>query len=105
MMPRNFDSDLAKHLETVKNRVEWILLKYPSARNSDTMLQFIYLRIFEGINIPYVEWEKLSQLSLETVRRVRQKLQEEGKYLPTDPAVIERRRRLERKYRGTINSI
>jgi len=104
-MPINYDPELAEHLRTVKDRVEWILSKFPSARNSDTMLQFIYLRTFEGINIPYVEWEKISKLSLETVRRMRQKLQEEGKYLPTDPAVIERRKRLEKKYRGTINLI
>ncbi|MFP3190152.1 MAG: hypothetical protein RXR31_02705 [Thermoproteota archaeon] len=104
-MSINYDPDLAEHLKTVKARVEWILEKYPSARNSDTLLQFIYMRVFEGIDIPYVEWEKISKLSLETVRRMRQKLQEEGKYLPTNPEVLKRRKRLAEKYRGTINLI
>ena len=104
-MSINYDPDLAEHLKTGKARVEWILEKYPSARNSDTLLQFIYMRVFEGIDIPYVEWEKISKLSLETVRRMRQKLQEEGKYLPTNPEVLKRRKRLAEKYRGTINLI
>ncbi len=104
-MSINYGPDLAEHLKTVKARVEWILEKYPSARNSDTLLQFIYMRVVEGIDIPYVEWEKISKLSLETVRRMRQKLQEEGKYLPTNPNVLIRRKRMAEKYRGTINLI
>lgn len=101
----SYDPDLAKQLNTVKARVEWILKTYPSTRNSDTMLEWIYLRRFENINLPYIEFDRLSKISIETVSRVRRKIQEEGMYLPTDPAVLIKRQKRENSFRGTINRL
>ncbi len=99
-----YDPILASRLKTVKQRVEWILDKYPSARANDTLLVFIYLRKFYGIQISYVEWQKLRSISVESITRMRRKLQEEGKYLPDDD-VLNRRRTAEKSYRHTIKRV
>ncbi len=94
-----YNMELAEKLKQTKERVAWILEHYPSARNSDTLLEFLYLRIFEGIDIPYVTWERLSRISLETVTRMRRKLNEEGLYLPTDPEILKKRSKLKEDFR------
>jgi len=100
-----YDPVLAQHLKKVKDRVEWILQNYDSARNNDTVLEFIYMRKFENIQIPFVEWEKIRHISMETISRVRRKFQEQGKYMPTSRYVIEKRKRAEKAFRGTINRV
>lgn len=88
-----YSEKLRQELTTVAAQVEYILLRYPSARNSDTMLQWIWLRTFKGIKIPYTDYNTLMEISIESVRRIRQKFNEAGHFLPTDPEVAKRRKR------------
>ena len=93
-------------LRSVKERVEKLLEMYPDARNSDLYLTILYLRKFTelGRYISYIPYEVLRKYEglFETIRRTRQKIQEEGRFLPTDPSVLRKRRRLAEKYRRII---
>lgn len=86
---------IREELRTVREQVLWTLERYESARNDDLLLTWIVLRTFHGLKMPYVEWQELKSLpKLESIRRVRQKLQnEDGTFPPTDPTVLARRRR------------
>lgn len=95
-------------LKTVKGRVEHLLREYPEARNSDLLLIVLYLREFTELGkyikyIPYSVMRKYEGIT-ESVRRARQLIQSEGRYLPTDPKVLEARRRKERRLRKLIGS-
>lgn|GEM_PF-5637056 len=103
----DYDERVKEELTSVKARVAALLLSSPKARNDDTILEFEYLRKYCGLAIPFVEWEKLREINLETVRRTRQKIQEDAArgispivgvlpqtFLPTDPVVARRRRRM-----------
>jgi len=100
---------LRQKLRTVKERVEYILEKHPNARNSDLYLIILYLRYFTelGKYIKYIPYEVIKQYDgiTETIRRMRQKIQEEGRYLPTDPKVLKRRRKLYELYRRAIKGV
>lgn len=97
---------LLEKLRTVKERVEYLLEKYPNARNSDLYLIILYLRKFTelGKYIKYIPYEVIRKYDgvMESIRRARQKIQEEGRYLPTDPNVLKRRRRLAEKFRRVV---
>lgn len=95
-------------LKTVKERVEHLLREHPEARNSDLLLIVLYLREFTELGkyikyIPYSVMRKYEGIT-ESVRRARQLIQSEGRYLPTDPKVLEARRRKERRLRKLIGS-
>jgi len=98
--------ELKEKLRTIKQRVEFILANYPLTRNNDLYLWIIYLRTFSPEAsryiryLPYDVFEKFP--SFETITRIRRKLQEEGKYLPTDPEVAKRRRKLEKLMKKAI---
>lgn len=75
---------------TIRDRVESILKVSRKARNSDTELQLIYLQKL-GMNLSQHQIDVFRQApSMETIRRIRQKLQMDGKY-PADKEVEERR--------------
>ena len=103
------EEQLLEKLRTVKERVEYILEKYPNARNSDLYLTILYLRKFTelGRYIKYIPYEVIKKYDgiFETIRRTRQKIQEEGKYLPTDPNVLRKRRKLAEKFRKVPSSV
>ncbi|MEM1983327.1 MAG: hypothetical protein QXZ63_06675 [Sulfolobales archaeon] len=93
-------------LKTVKERVEYILEHYPETRNSDFLLIIVYLRLFTPLGkfikyIPYRLIKKFEGL-FETIRRCRQLIQAEGRYLPTDPKVLEARKKKERRLRKLL---
>jgi hypothetical protein len=89
--------DVAREITggTVKGNVEILLRRNSDARNSDSYLYYLYVHEVLGVQISYAEWQKISQVSFESVRRCRQKFQEEGQYLPTDPEVARQRKRNE----------
>lgn len=75
---------------TIKQQVENILRASRLARNSDSELQIIYMQK-AGMNLTPEQVETFKSLpSMETIRRIRQKLQEDGKY-PADAEVEEAR--------------
>ncbi|MBM3897629.1 MAG: hypothetical protein FJ358_03780 [Thaumarchaeota archaeon] len=84
-----------KKFRTTTEEVEYVLSKYPEARNNDFVLQWFWLKEVVGLNMPDIPWQKFQQLAgkLGTIRRTRQKIQGINKYLPSDKRVLERRKR------------
>jgi hypothetical protein len=94
---------LQGQLRGTKGEVRDLLRRFPDARNNDFYLQWLYLQYYCGIDLPFLNWEKLEEISgrLETVRRVRQKIQnDDGEFLPTDPLILARRIAKMKKYRA-----
>src|SRR5579883_2802336 len=93
---------MQEELKKTKDQVLYLLERYPAARNNDFYLQLLWLKQFGGIvELPWIDWEKIKANSgkLESVRRVRQKIQKEmGLFQPADPG-IEARREKQRKVR------
>ena len=101
------EESLLEKLSTAKERIEYLLRKYPEARNSDFYLLILYIRNFVpelSKYIKYIPYEVIRKYDglTETVRRARQLVQSEGRYLPTDPEILRKRRRLAEKFRKVI---
>jgi hypothetical protein len=82
--------------KTKKQQVEFLLDKYPATRDNDFYLQYMWLKIFGNLKLPYIDWNDIRMISgtLETVSRVRRKIQnEEGRYLPSDGVRADRERK------------
>jgi hypothetical protein len=98
-----------EELFQMREQVLSLLDRYPQTRNNDFYLQWLWLRSYGGLtDLPFLEWDEIRHLSgkFETIRRVRQKVQnEEGKFLPTDPNVGRRRRIRELEIRKSITRI
>ena len=97
---------LLERLKTVKDRVEYLLEVYPESRNADFYLWLLYVRTFDKNLSNYIKFIPYrlikNAVKFETISRVRRKIQEEGRLLPTDPKVLEKRRRLSKIYRRVI---
>lgn len=75
---------------TIKERVANILKASSAARNSDTELQIIYMQK-SGMNLSDEQLRIFRELPhMETIRRIRQKFQENGEY-PADREVEQAR--------------
>ena len=86
---------------TIKQRVENILRVSKTARNSDDDLQIIYMQK-SGMKLSNEQIKLFKDLpKMETLRRIRQKLQEEGKYLADSEVEKERYQR----FKATRSSI
>lgn len=98
--------ELYKRLQTVKERVEYILNRYPNTRNNDFYLWLIYVRLFEPElkkYIKFIPYELIKKITpFSTIWRMRRKIQEEGRYLPTDPEILKKRRKLAKLHRKVI---
>lgn len=89
-------------LTRTREAVIQILKEYPNTRNNDFYLQILYLKIVEGLPLPWIDYETIRHLGgkMESIRRVRAKIQnEEGLFPPTDPKVVHKRRNKEAKMR------
>lgn len=84
-----------KDLVLVKDKVEFILERYPETRDCDKKLWLAYLCIFCDLKdtIGYGNYLKVKEIilspktcSMESVRRVRQKFQENKQYVGTKRA-------------------
>ena len=93
--------DVKKKLDTTKERVRLLLEKYPICRNDDRFLIMYYWKKFNMYPF-FISPTHVAFLdSPETIRRVRQKIQAEGEFPPTNPKVKvkrELRRRAFHKY-------
>jgi hypothetical protein len=68
-------------MATVTNRVRIVLRDFPSSRSSDKELYLIYLQK-SGMNLTEEQIKIFRDMpSLETISRVRRKVQENGEYL------------------------
>jgi hypothetical protein len=94
--------------ELIKQCVEYVLDKYPNSRNSDLYLTILALRYCTplGKYINVIPYELIREYDgiLEAIRRTRQKLNEQGLYLPTDPAIMEKRVKKARKMKRTVKT-
>ena len=103
------EASIREKLKTVKERVEYILENYPEARNDDFYLYILYVRLFEPELSQYIDYIPYNIIKrstrFESVRRARQKIQEEGRYLPTDPKILRKRGRLAEAYRKVMPSL
>ena len=90
----NTDIESLKFKGTVEE-VEYLLSKYPEAKNNDFYLQWLWLKEIESISLPDIPWRKFQELAgkMGSVRRARQKIQGQGKFLPTDKVILDRRKR------------
>lgn len=96
-----------KHIKTVRARVEDILERHPSTRGDDRILLYRYYKEYEPslMQIKFTDFMSfLRATNPETIRRSRQKINEEGKFLPTDKTVAKRRRR-EQIIRAEIHGV
>lgn len=105
-----YDLNLLNDLKTKKQQVEYILENYKISRDNDFALQWYWLRYFglPEVKLPWIDFENIKDLSgsLESVRRVRQKIQnEEERLLPLDPEVIAKRRKREKSFRRVIYDV
>lgn len=88
--------------------MEYLLREYPNARNSDFYLIILYIRKFVpelAKYIDYIPYEVIRKYDgiFESIRRARQYIQNTlGKYPPTDPEVIRRRRIKEEVIRKAV---
>lgn len=87
---------LMKELKYKKDKVGYILEKYPRARDDYAELYLKWMQIFGGL--PYLERDLFltiihSLKDLETVGRMARKYWEKGLYLPSDPKILKRRKR------------
>lgn len=93
------EEEVLADLKTKKEQVEYLLEKYPHTRDNDFYLQYLWLKIFGGVqNLPFIDWKAIEHLrgAFETISRVRRKIQnEEGRYLPSEH--IRREREAKRK--------
>ena len=83
---------MEESLRTIKDKVAFILETYPSTRDSDKYLWLSYLTNFHGLKSvlgnngdAYADFIQLildkDTPTMESIRRVRQKLQEKGLYV------------------------
>ena len=105
----SLDEELLRKLKTTKERVRYIMERYPETRNDDFYLYLMYLRLFVpelSRYIGFIPYELIRKAPRpETIRRVRQKIQEAGELLPTDPRVLEKRKKLSKAYRRIIHRV
>jgi hypothetical protein len=104
------DNHVASQLTTAKDRVRFLLEKYPATRGNDQYLCWLYLRQFAKLYLPFVEFEKFYEFSFETITRARRLIQEEAirtgdnSLLPDNATILARRRKAE-SYRRVVNRV
>ena len=84
-----------KKFKSTTEEVEYLLSKYPEAKNNDFYLQWVWLKDIEGLELPDMPWQRFQQLAgkMGSIRRARQKVQSMGKHLPSDEKILQRRKR------------
>ena len=95
---------LKEKMRGVELCVRHILALYPEARNNDKLLMLLYWEVID--KIPMTREFKRTFLKRathpESIRRMRQKIQHEGDYLPRKE-VLERRRIRSKKFREVLS--
>ena len=79
--------------DTTIGRVWETMKRFPDSRNNDAYLIWLILKNYGGLKLPFLEFQRFSELHFETIRRARQKIQRKGYYLPTDPKVLLQRKK------------
>lgn len=81
--------------KTIKDNVEKVLARYPQSRNNDKLLILMYWKDIDGLSFgsepEFIDGVINKSTSTESIRRARQLIQEDGRFLPTDETVLARR--------------
>ena len=105
LMPMT-ENQIVKNLQTVKAQVQELLERYPETRNDDFYLSYLWLKYYQKLPLPFLPFRDITGVGgrLESVRRTRQIIQnEEHRFLPTDPRVLESRRNKAEIYRRRLS--
>ena len=97
---------IRENLDRVQDKVERLLRMHPDTRNNDLYLQWLYLLEYEQIPLPTLPYKRFQELSsiMESIRRVRQKIQNDFKmYPPTNKETALRRGWAEDEWRSYAN--
>ena len=81
-------------LRDTTEKIVTMLEKYPNTRNSDDELYTMMCREYPNYEVKYT-----------TVERMRRKIQEKGKYLPTDMKIYEMRHRYAKKWKEKMPKV
>lgn len=81
-------------MSVIENNVALLLKENPELRNDDRMLIFSYWNKFDNADIEIPNYPVTSP---STIRRMRQKLQSKGLFLPTNPDILKKRRKHKKK--------
>lgn len=91
-------------LKNFQKVVEETLEKYRETRNDDTLLTWYIIHLYrpeccsEHNGKYWVDYQGMKLVREDQVKRIRAKLNAEGKYLPFDPAVRRQRKISEQKW-------
>lgn len=88
----SYEIEKSKQLQQLKRQVMEILEESMAARNCDTWLICYWLEQYRDINTVSQIRRNAENISFESIRRARQKIQAAGLFLPTDETVIKRRK-------------
>lgn len=89
-------------LDKISQKVSEILRRFPEARNSDKKLFWLLIQEYYGVG-QFIDDKKFFQLpSFESIRRVRQKIQQELLFPPTDWRVAKQRKWEEREWQKAL---
>lgn len=83
-----------KNLRDIKSIVAHILERDFNTRNSDKLLAISVWKFISGKSV-FTPQDILELPSFETIRRTRQKFQQELLYLPTDQIILKKRKKNE----------
>lgn len=87
---------ISEEIPSVKGEVEYCLREYPATRDSDLILFYWVLKEFHSLDMPFEKFMAIfGAVHFESVRRIRQKFQEEDPqtYGPVNPEVARQRNR------------
>ena len=98
-----------QRLRDLKSKVEYCLREFEETRENDAQLTLsiiiTYLpgevKFLDGVY--YFSMESLKVVREDHVKRIRAKLNQEGKYLPKDPEVIRRRNKAREAWDELLN--
>ena len=86
----------------LKNQVEETLRNIPGTRNNDRHLTWCIWRNYYGIK-DYITETMFAKLpEIDSIKRFRRKLNESGKYLPTEKRVLRARKIKEKEWRKEL---
>jgi len=92
-------SDLnLKGFNKIRSNVEYLLEHYPATRGNDLYLQWLYWKIFDKVNLPWLDFALFYKMTeAETITRRRREIQNDsGKYLPAQSVLISRDKKARR---------
>lgn len=106
------ERELREKLKVIKNNLINLLSNYPETRNDDKYLTILYWKLIDGVKdaygnpLPFIPMHEIKRAtSPETIRRMRQKFNEEGAFLPTDPVVFQKRQAIRERMRRVIKTV